>query len=198
MATEALSGRAATGWRGGGRWNAASGFTLIELTLVVLVLGIVATMAVPLMSTVLTEARLNAAASEIVTAIEYAQLTALGTRSPCRVTIDAVAGTLLVERVEHDSSLLGAQAQLPEATVEAQSMVRVPHPMLPFEDYEVDFTDPNRFSGVELVSATFGGANFIEFQPLGMPSSGGTVTMTAGDFQVVLTVDALSGRVTQN
>lgn len=175
-----------------------AGFTLLELLIVVVVLGIVASVALPLMASAVTEARLNAAASEIVTAIEFAQLTALTTRRTCRVTIDAAADTLLVEQIVHDASLLGIETQLAEATVEAVSMVRVPHPMLPFEDYEVDFTDPNRFSGVDLVSATFGGANFIEFQALGMPSSGGSVTLTAGDFQTVLTVDGLSGKVTQN
>ncbi len=176
----------------------SAGFTLAELLIVVLVLGIIATVALPLMATVLIEARLNAAASEVVTAIEYAQLTALSTRRACRVTIDATADTLLLEQVQHDASLLGIEAQLAETAVEALSTVRVPHPMLPFEDYEVDFTNPSRFSGVDIVSATFGGGNFLEFQALGTPSSGGSVTMTAGDFQTVLTVDGLSGKVTQN
>jgi len=53
------------------------GFTLVELLLVVLIVGVVAMMVGPATQSMLLEARLNAAAGELVGALEYARSCAI-------------------------------------------------------------------------------------------------------------------------
>lgn len=175
-----------------------AGFTLIEALIVVLLVGIIAMVGLPLMNSALTEARLNAVATEIVAAIEFAQLSSVSTARPCRVTLDVVAETLTVEQLVFTTSFMGTELSLPEASVETTAFQIMAYPPNRSQGYVVDFSDPNRLATIDIVSVNFSGLDNVEFDRLGAPSNGGTITVETGGMQALLTVDSLSGKVTQN
>ena len=157
-------------------------------------------MALPMMNTALEEARLFAGADEVVTALEFAQLTALSTGRPCKVIIDAAADIplLSVEQIEYGVDFMGTETELDEVDVETEAYAPMAHPLKLGTDYNINFGDDPRFEGVTVVSAVFGADNFVVFDALGAPSTGGSVTLAFRVRQVVLNLDALSGRVTRS
>ncbi|HUT23236.1 MAG TPA: prepilin-type N-terminal cleavage/methylation domain-containing protein [Sumerlaeia bacterium] len=175
------------------------GFTLVEVIIVALVLGIVALLALPAMESALAEARLFAALNEIVAALEFAQLSAMGSGRPCRVTIDAAADTMLVEQVECGADFMDpSQTQLAEADVESETYTTMERPLKRGAPYRIAFAGEGRFEGVDVAAAAFGGGNFVVFDALGSPSEGGTVALTLGDWQAGLTLHPVSGKIVRS
>jgi len=62
--------------------------------------------------------RLSSTATEIITAIEFAQMTAMTAGGKTRITINDVNDTILIEKFTPDVDLSGAEAELDEADVE--------------------------------------------------------------------------------
>jgi len=86
-----------------------TGYTLVELLIVVLMLGIMVMAAAPGLNSGLNDARLSGAAEEVVTALEFAQMTAATSGSRTRVTIDAAMDTIIVERLSSSIDPLGTE-----------------------------------------------------------------------------------------
>ena len=70
------------------------------------------------------------------------------------------------------------------------------HPVNKGADYYIVFADEDRFHGVDIASAAFDVNNYVTFDAIGAPSDGGSVTLSLGGRQVVVTVDSLTGKVT--
>ena len=178
------------------------GFTLLELVIVILIVGILATLALPALNASLLDAHLMAASGEVTVALEYAQQMAVTSGRPCRVTVDSVSGTpphVTVEQIEYAADFDNpAVTELDEDDVEDADYVMMPHPLNPFENYDVDFDKYGRFDGVSLSSSSFGADDFVVFDSRGAPSSAGTITLEAGGRTLVLAVDGLSGKVTSS
>jgi len=172
------------------------GFTFIEIVIVLLVMGIMATMALPSLQSGLETSKLSAAAGEIAAALEYAQLAAMTTGQQVRVTVDTGADSLLVERFTITGNIMAGAAQLPQADIETGGFVNMAHPTRRGEDYRIVFADEDRLNGVDIAAAVFGGGGSITFDPVGTPSDGGTVTLSLGGGTATVTVDSLTGRVT--
>ncbi len=68
--------------------DVSAGFTLIEIIIVVMVMGIVATISLPALNETLNGNRLRGSADEVVNALEYAQWTAMSAGRETRVVID--------------------------------------------------------------------------------------------------------------
>lgn len=168
---------------------------MIEIVIIVLITGIIAAAALPLMNSALSENKLQAAASEINAALEFAQFSAMTSGMPCRVTIDDAAETVLVEQIEYTANFLGSETQLAEADVEGNAYVAMTHPLRPGKTYSFDVGAAQR---VDIVSAAFGAGNVVVFDELGAPSEGGGFTLNFGDFQGSWTVDALTGKIEQS
>lgn len=175
-----------------------NGFTLVEVLIVVFILGIVAILALPTLQSAVAESKLAGASSEIVVALEYAQMVAMMSGEQTRVTIDATNDTVLVERSEISGDIMGADTELPENDIDSEAFVTVAHPASRGKDYNIVLAEENRFEGVDLVTATFGAGNSVTFDALGIPSDGGTVVLSLGSTQVTLTVDSLTGKVTSS
>ena len=178
-------------WRG-----FQKGFTLIEILIILLLMGIIATIAMPSLQSGLETSKLSAAADEIAVALEYGQLTAMTSGGQTRVTIDADADSILVERFEITGDIMTGGAQISENNIETGAFVNMAHPFNRGQDYSIVFADADRFNNVDIGSSTFGGGNSVTFDAFGSPSEGGAVTLSLGVRQVTLTVDSLSGGVT--
>ena len=173
----------------------ASGFTFLEVLIVVVFLSIVVMVGWPSLNAALGDYRLSGAAQEMVTALEFAQLSATsGTQT--RVTIDAGADTILVEQFESSADLFGGGDELNENDVEGGSFTPMGNPINKGTDYSISISNEDRFDGVDITAVDFGGNNFATFDALGSPSSGGTVTLALGSRQMIVTLDALTGKVT--
>lgn len=171
------------------------GFSLLELLLVLIVLGIVAVAAVPGLSSG-DHKRLELAANEIAGAMRYARSEALRTGEP-----------------------KGFQLQLTEPRIRVVSVDTSSNPWTP--RYDVEHPGVHNFYDINLTSHTYGGIdgmvsdavfhsncnspNLIFFDAGGMPScgdSGGalvdqfTVTLFYGALSRVVKLHSITGRVT--
>ena len=172
------------------------GFTLFEILVVVIILGIIATMGLPTLHSSLADARLSGAATEIIAALEFGQTTAMSTGGQVRVTLDASNNSILVEKFKPDEDLLGVETELDEDDVEGGSYSTMGLPTNKGTDYSITFSTEDRFDGVDITTSTFGAGNFVIFDGLRAPSDGGTVVLSLGSSSITLTLDALNGKVT--
>ncbi len=146
-------------------------FTLVELLVVLVVLAIAAAVVVPALDSSGFQA--VSAARMVATDLQYAQNAAITTQAPVTVTFN-VAG--------NSYSLSNASGALI-------------HPMNK-DAYSIDFDSQSGFGQLGIVSASFGGASSMSFDELGAPDSAGSVTVQAGASGYVISVAAVTGRVT--
>jgi len=176
----------------------SAGFTFVEVLIVAAILGIVALLSLPTLTSSLNETRLSATASEIVTALEFAQLTAATTGRQTRVTIDAAADTILAEQLTFSDEILTGGAVLAEATVENASFAPMQYPLKRGTDYNISLANESRFDGVDITVSAFGANNWVIFNTRGSPTSGGEVTLACGGRGIKVALNPLTGKVTQS
>ena len=166
----------------------------MEILIVTLLMGILAMLGWPTLNSALADSRLSGAASDVVTSLEFAQLKAMNSGRRTRVTIDADAETILVEQFASSADF--SQSQLAEDNVEGGEFATVGNPLKRGIDYNLNLSNQALFGGVDVTAVVFGGGNWVTYDTLGAPSSGGTVTLAFGTRQVVVTLDSLTGKVT--
>lgn len=146
------------------------GFSFIEMILVLVIAGIMASMALPRFSSFLANQHVEAAARRVVVDLALARRQAKITSSN-----QTVAFTLAT-----NSYLIAGIGDRDRGTV----------------DYEVVLSQsPYRAT---LVSADFGGDADIVFDGFGVPDSGGTIVVEVGRFQKTIVVDPQTGRASTN
>ena len=173
----------------------SAGFTLMETMIVFLLLGIITMLGWPALNSSLEHHRLSGAASEIVTALEFAQLRALSGRDT-RVVIGAPQDRIAVRQYKTPADLFGGGDELPENDVENETFELMGNPMNKGTNYVIRLSDESRFKGVDITASDFNTEAPVRFDALGSPSKGGTVTLAYGSRQMVVTLDALTGKVT--
>ena len=159
------------------------GFTLIEVVIVVLILGIVATVAVPGMNDFFTEEKINAAADSVVTAVYYARNVSITTGVNHRVTFDTNSDTFSVEKYTG-----GEPPDETFATVENPLTKR---------DYDVAFDATTHVDGVDITTATFGTDAFVRFDNMGAPQTTGGVYLEYGGRRRKIAVSVTSCTVAE-
>jgi prepilin-type N-terminal cleavage/methylation domain-containing protein len=153
-----------------------AGYTLVEVLIVVTILGIAAAVIVPNMLAAGTLG-VQAAARIIVADILYAQNEAIAQQGVRKVVFDPPAERYVL--TDENDAILSVRWKSGAAN-----------------NYVIDFTADDRFQGVVIVSADFGGVPTLEFDALGGPLNGGTVEIEFQGRRYRVTVASFTGRVT--
>jgi len=160
------------------------GFTIIELMIVLVILGIAAAIAVPMMSSA-ASMQLRSAVNMVAADLEYAKSMSIATGQYYRVAFDTAQNRY--------------EVQDPSGAV-------IQHPVSK-KNYVVSFGDDGRLNQVTIQSVTSGAAALSEvcFDYLGTPRSSTAelanpvvVTLQAGGATRTVTVAAVTGFISVN
>ncbi len=145
-----------------------AGFSLVELTLVTIIIGIVAAMAVPRYADALTRYRADAAAQRIVADLARAQSHAQAT---------STSATVWLRTAEDEVQILELTALDGGSGTYLTKLNEAPY-----------FAD--------LTNAVTDGDQYLVFDGYGQPDSAGTFILNCGGVQRTITVDATTGEAT--
>jgi prepilin-type N-terminal cleavage/methylation domain-containing protein len=141
------------------------GLTVIELVVVVLIVGILSAVAVPAFFRSLSVHRAEAAAQRVKMDLQLARRRARISSSERRVQFDTADDSYVLREIP-DLNHRGG-------------------------DCRVDLAAPPYECALD--TAAFGGDQELVFDGYGMPDSGGTVAVRAGQYQKAITVDPDTG-----
>lgn len=162
----------------------AAGFTLIEIIIVVIILGIAAMMAVPMLSGA-ADMQVRSAANCIAADLDYAKSMAITHQKPYSVVFDTANESYEIRDVD------GV----------------IPNPVRPSELYVVDFSSDSNLSRVNIATVVFDSpiTHIVTFDYLGSPYAGanlsnplnaGKITLQAESFSLYVEVEPMTGYVT--
>ena len=173
----------------------AAGFTMSEVMIVVLIMGIVTLVGLPLLTNSMDHYRLKGAAEEAVNALHYARSSAISTGRQTRVIIAPNIDQIGVRQYTTAANLTSGGNQLVAGNVESGTYELMEYPTRKGFDYQIQFTNEDRFKGVDITASDFDSSNPVNFDTMGHPSHGGTAVFTLGGQQMIVTLDALTGKV---
>ncbi|UCD50473.1 MAG: GspH/FimT family pseudopilin [Phycisphaerales bacterium] len=160
-----------------------SGFTMVELMIVIVILGIAAAVAIPMMSSA-ASMQIRAAANIVAADLEYAKSMAISRGQVYWVVFDVANEAYQIQDAN-------------DAVIE--------HPVAKGSDYRVDFSSDSRLNRVEIAGVTLNPSGYrIGFDYLGSPYSrasgtsysnlnAGTITLEAGGMTKTVTVEPVTG-----
>lgn len=146
-----------------------SGFTLFEILLAVLILGVIALVAISTFSSYGDEQKVTGAAKEMMTALRFARTEAMRSGSNIQVEIKANMETLEVKNTRHPLSK---------------------------KPYMIDLMASSMLGGVDIVSISGNpGMTIINFGAEGLPDIGVQIPLSYAGHLKTITVDNNTGRV---
>jgi prepilin-type N-terminal cleavage/methylation domain-containing protein len=162
-----------------------SGFTLVEIIIVIVIIAIVAMTAIPMM-TAAASMQIRAAANMVAADLEYAKSMAISKGQSFSVVFDETN-----ERYQ----------------IEDQGGSVVPHPVKKGFNYIVDFANDSRTNKVDIADADFDpdSSSIITFDYLGSPYSGsgtakplngGVISLQAGNWGRTIAIEPVTGYIT--
>ena len=145
------------------------GATLVELTIVVAIVGLLAAIAIPKYVDALHKRRVEAAAERLQADLRMARTASIARSHAETVVFDPAS----------ESYSIPTQTDIDRPTA----------------TYMINLSDSPYCTVIEGI-ALDGAANNITFDHYGQPNRGGTVTLRAGAYQQTVTIEATSGRAT--
>ncbi len=149
------------------------GVTFIELVLVILFMAIFASVAVPAMANSYAHTQLRSAAEQVVSALHYAQSMAVNECGSFGVVVSPTKNEISV-----------VDMRWPDQPI-ANPLTARP--------FRLAFGSDRLLQGVRIAGSSFTGP--IQFNSLGSPVAGGWIDLKAGDLQIRIQVQAISGRI---
>ena len=147
------------------------GFTLIEIIIVVVILAIATMTAIPLMSSG-GSVQIRSAANMIAADMEYAR-------------------SMSISRGQNYSVVFDKNTE--SYRIEDQSNNVIPHPVKKGFDYIINFQNDSRLNKVDITNVNFNSTDRVEFDCLGSPDNGGTISLDANGPTVIITVEPITG-----
>jgi prepilin-type N-terminal cleavage/methylation domain-containing protein len=151
-----------------------SGFTIIELLIVIVILSIAALTAIPLMSSA-SSVQIRSAANLIAADLEYAKSMAISRGQNHSIVFDGSADSYQIE--DQDNNV-------------------IQHPVKKGFDYVMNFSNDSRLSKVNIVNADFDGNSTVTFDCLGSPinlNSEGVINLSADSMTATITIEPVTG-----
>ena len=168
------------------------GFTMAEMMIVVLIMGVVTLVGLPLLTNSMDHYRLKGAAEEVVNALRYAQSSAVASGLETKVSFRPLQEKITVRQYKITADLVAGGNTLSAVNVESGTYEIMPHPLRKGYDYQIILLNEDRFKGVDIVASAIGhDGEVVQFNTLGIPSGGGTVTLSLGGQQMVVTLDTV-------
>jgi len=162
--------------------TAGSGFTIIELLIVVVIIAIAAMTAIPMLTSA-DSFQIRSAANMVAADLEYAKTIAISRGQNFSVVFDKTAESY---RIEDESGAV------------------IAHPVKKGFDYIIDFQNDGRLNKVDIEDVNFDldSSHTITFDYLGSPYSGprtsnplnsGVISLRAGQMTVTVNVEPVTG-----
>ncbi len=161
------------------------GFTLLDTLIVIVILAILGMIAIPQLQGVVMETRLNEAAAELVSGMQYAGNLAVRYRRPFGFQADAAGHWFKIYDNRYAADATAHTTDDPPVT--ANGVVLNP---LDKSWYIHDFDDMENYRAV-----TFTGAQIVFYPDGHSAASNTTVTVSLGGSQRTITVDGATGRI---
>jgi type II secretion system protein H len=168
------------------------GFSLLDLLIVLMILGIMGILVAPQLQSMMTEARLNEAAREMVSGLQYARNLAVTHQRPFGFLADVGGNWFRVFDYQYRDDTNPHHDATPP--VDSYGVVLNP---VDKSWYSVDFDAAQTYEGVRIDSAPTGG--MISFYPDGHSSLADSVfVMSFGEDTRTITVDGTTGKIRIN
>lgn len=165
------------------------GFSLLDLLIVLMILGIMGVILAPQLYSMMTEARLNEAAREMVSGLQYAQSLAVTHQRPFGLKADVDGNWFRIFDYQHRDDSNPYHDETPP--VDGYGVVINP---LDKNWYIVDLDTSHTYEGVNLNAAPTDGT--ISFYPDGHSSSDdSSFVLTYGGDTRTITVDGTTGKI---
>ncbi len=154
-----------------------SGFTMIEILVVVVIIGIAAMLVVPMMSAA-ASMQIRSAAKMIAADLEYAKSMAISRQKIYAVVFDDSAESY---QIEDPNGIIA-------------------HPVRKGFQYVVNFSNDSRLDKVDIANVDFDSTSKVKFDYLGSPKNGsgtdlnsGVITLQAGGTSITINVEPVTG-----
>jgi prepilin-type N-terminal cleavage/methylation domain-containing protein len=154
--------------------GAAGGFTMVEIVIVIVVIGIAALLAIPMMSSA-ASLQIRSAANMVAADLEYAKSMAISRGQNYSVTFDTSADSYTIVGPDGNP---------------------IEHPVKKGFDYVVSFQNESRLNQVHISNVNFNGTQTVTFDCLGSPVNltvEGTVSLQADGITKTVTVEPVTG-----
>jgi len=158
--------------------NTKSGFTLIEIIIVVVIIAIAAVMVIPMISSA-AGMQIRSAANMIAADLEYAKSMAISRGQNFSVVFDKTTESYRIQN--QDGNI-------------------ITHPVKKGFDYVIDFRNDSRLDKVDIADVDFDTTSEIKFDYLGSPYNGnnnplnsGVISLQAGGMTATINVEPVTG-----
>ena len=155
-----------------------SGFTLVELLIVIAIIAIAALTAIPMMSSA-ASVQIRSAANMLTADLEYAK-------------------SMSISRGQNYSVVFDKNTE--SYWIEDQDGIVIPHPVKKGFGYVIDFQNDGRLDKVDIVDVDFDTTSEVKFDYLGSPYNGngtplnsGVISLQAGGTTTTVRVEAVTG-----